>query len=235
VLHKFPEIREETMQSEIASISIPCKEIFTMTNPESSAPSFLRDAFLSYATFSNLQKQDVQKRALKWLQLHIDTELADKTIIKQFTQKWRAGVDHSQDNDPLHLENLPNSYKGSKSINGHQENALVSLQEAIPLQMQEDFKQRWNAKTKLEVSNASGAIFKIDERDATLLQQDDPDGNGKNWYQVENKKIYYLLSSESKGDQYLVVLCEEISPQNRNTWFVDQANVKISSMAAIAT
>lgn len=203
-----------------------------MTNPASSVPSFLRDAFVSYAPFSNLQKQDVQKRALKWLQLHINTELEDKTIIEQFTQKWRVGTGQSSSSDqsPLHLENLPGSYKGTKSISGHQEDALVFLQEVVPLQMQEDFKQRWNAKTKLEVSNAAGAFFKIDEQATTLLQQEDPDGNGTTWYQVEHKKIYYLLSSEPKGDDYLVVLGEEISPQNRNTWFVAQEHVKISNV-----
>jgi hypothetical protein len=119
-----------------------------MTNPASSVPSFLRDAFTSYSSFSNLQKQDVQKRALKWLQLHITTELTDKTILDQFTQQWRTGTSQSPgpDQSPLYLENLPGSYKGDKSINGHQENALVFLQEVVPSQMQEDFKQRWNAK-----------------------------------------------------------------------------------------
>jgi hypothetical protein len=203
-----------------------------MTNPASSAPSFLRDAFVSYSTFSNLQKQDVQQRALKWLQLHINDELADKTIIEQFSQQWRAGTQSSPDSDqsPLYLEKLPGSYKGSKSISGHQEEALVFMQEVVPLQLQEDFKERWNAKIKLEVSKSAGACFKIDEQKATMLQQEDPDGNGMTWYSVAHKTIYYLLSSEEKGDDYLVVLCEEISPQSRNAWFVAQEQVKISNV-----
>jgi hypothetical protein len=203
-----------------------------MTNSASSAPSFLRDAFKDYSTYNNQQKQDVHKRALKWLQLHIDTELADKTIIEQFTQKWRLGIDQApaSDKSPLYLEYLPGSYGSTKSINNNHENALVFIQEVVPLQMQEDFKQRWNAKTKLEISNSSGASFKIDERDITLLQQEDPDGNGTNWYQAENKKIYYLLSYESKNDDYLVVLTEETGSQNRNTWFVAQEHVKISNV-----
>jgi hypothetical protein len=76
-----------------------------MTNPASSVPSFLRDAFKSHATYSNSQKQDAQKRALKWLQFHINTELADKTIMEQFTQKWRFGAaSPPSDQSPLYLE-----------------------------------------------------------------------------------------------------------------------------------
>ncbi|MCU0535958.1 MAG: hypothetical protein MUD14_18880 [Hydrococcus sp. Prado102] len=203
-----------------------------MTNPASSAPSFLRDAFKDYATYNNLQKQDVHKRALKWLQLHINTKLADKTIIEQFTQKWRVGIDQTpaSDTSPLYLEYLPSSYGKTNSINDNHENALVFIQEVVPLQMQEDFKQRWNVKTKLEISNSSGTSFKIDERDITLLQQEDPDGKGTTWYQVENKSIYYLLSSEPKGDDLLVVLGEEIGSQNCNTWFVAQEHVKVSNI-----
>lgn len=201
-----------------------------MTNPASSVPSFLRDAFESHATYSSPQKQEVQKRALKWLQLHINTDLEDKTIIEQFTQKWRVGFNKvpTSDGSPLYLEVIPSSYK--KSVNGHQEDALVFMQEVVPLQMQEDFQQRWNAKTKLEISNSSGAPFKIDEREMALLQQEDPDGNGTAWYHVEHQKVYYLLSSEQKGDDFLVVMCEELSPQNRNTWFVLGENVKISTV-----
>jgi hypothetical protein len=96
--------------------------------------------------------------------------------------------------------------------------------------MQEDFKQRWNAKTKLEVSNSAGASFRIDEREMELLRQEDPDGNGITWHHVEHHKVYYLLSSEPKGEDLLVVLSEEISPENRSTWLVDQKHVKVSSM-----
>ncbi|MCU0566592.1 MAG: hypothetical protein MUF49_08345 [Oculatellaceae cyanobacterium Prado106] len=199
-----------------------------MTNQTSVIPSFLRDAFESHASFSNLQKQDVQKRALKWLQLHINDDLADKTIMEQFTQKWRVGPRQTlgADQSPLHLDVIPGSY--SKSPNNHQEEALVFLQEVVPLQLQEDFKQRWNAKNKLEVSNKSGTSFKIDERKMELLQQEDPDGCGITWHHVESKQVYYLLSSEEKGENLLVVLAEEIGSENRNTWFVSQKDVKVS-------
>jgi hypothetical protein len=138
------------------------KGILTMANPASSVPSFLRDAISSYAQFSAPQKQAVQQGALQWLQRHINTELADKTILDQFAQKWRLGKNQpsSPDQSPLCLDRLPGSYKGNQSISGHQEEALVYLQDVVPLQMQEDFKQRWNAKIKLEVTNASGATFK---------------------------------------------------------------------------
>ena len=83
-----------------------------MADPVSSAPSFLRDAFKAYAPYSSAQKQDMQKRAWKWLQLHIDADLDDKTIIKQFAQKWRGlevGKSSSADHLPLSLESLPGS------------------------------------------------------------------------------------------------------------------------------
>lgn len=203
-----------------------------MSNPASSVPSFLRDALVSYTGFSNQQKQDVQKRALKWLQVHINTDLTDKTILEQFTQKWRFGASQSASTDqsPLLLENLPGSYKGNQSINGHQEEALVFLQNIVPVEMQADFQQRWNAKSKLEVSSADGASFKVDDREIALLQQEHQDGDGTTWYLVEHKQVYYLLSSELQGNNYQVVLAEEISPQNRSTWFVAQDQVKISNV-----
>ena len=203
-----------------------------MANPVSSMPSFLRDAFSSRAMFSNLQKQDVQMRALQWLQQHIDSDLEDKTILEQFAQKWRLGAQKpsSIEQSPLYLENLPGSYKGEKSINPHQEDALVFIQAAVPSQMQEDFKQRWEAKTKLVVANESGAAFKVDEREIALLQAADPDGNGTGWYPVEAKTTYYVLSSETKGEDYLVELSEEISSANVSTWFVSQADVKLSNV-----
>ncbi|MCU0551963.1 MAG: hypothetical protein MUC48_21715 [Leptolyngbya sp. Prado105] len=201
-----------------------------MTNPASSVPSFLRDAFESHATYSNLQKQDVQKRALKWLQIHINTELADKTIMEQFTHRWRVGASKPtiSDQSPLYLEVIPGSYR--KSGDGHQEDALGFLQEVVPLQMQEQFQLRWNAKTKLEISSSSGASFKVDDRAMELLQQEDPDGSGTAWYHAEHRQVYYLLSSEPKGDDLLVVLTEEISPENRHTWFVAQSDVKVSTV-----
>ncbi len=203
-----------------------------MVNSAASTPSFLRDAFESYTTFSNLQKQEVQKRALKWLQSQIETELSDKTIIDRFAQKWRTGTTQSVNSDtsPLYLEKLPRSYKGSKAITAHQEEALVFMQEVVPLQMQEEFKKHWEVKTKLEVASASGTPFKIDESEKAILQEQDPEGNGTTWYQVDDKQIYYLLSSELQGNHYLVTLSEEISPQNRNTWFVSKEDVKISNI-----
>ncbi len=198
----------------------------------SAAPNFLREALASYAPFSNQQKQNAQKRALTWLQLHINTDLTDKTILEQFAQKWRAGPNQSSsaNRPPLRLENLPGSYKGEKSINRHQETALNFMQQIVPLQMQEEFNQRWNAKTKLAVSSPSGAIFKLDQRDIALLQQEDADGEGHTWYLVPDKSVYYLISSASQGEDYQVVLSEEISPQNRNIWFVSQEQVKISNV-----
>ncbi len=202
-----------------------------MVNPAATR-SFLRDALNSYAPYSNPQKQDVQKRALKWLQCQIEAEVSDKTLLEQFTQKWRTGANQplSPDNSPLYLEKLPGSYKGSRSINAHQEDALIFLQEQVPPSLQDEFKKHWDIKIKLEVSNSSGTAFKIDEREKSILQQEYPNGDGTTWYQVDNKQMYYLLSSEPKGDHYLVVLSEEISPQNRNTWFVCQEHVKISKM-----
>ena len=201
-----------------------------MTNSASSTSSFLKDAFAAYASYSSSQKQDAQKAALRWLQSHINNDLADKTILEQFAKKWRKGSSQTLSADPLYLERLPGSYKGEKSVSDHQEKALNFLQEVVPLQMQEDFKQRWNLKTKLQVSNSTGAIFKIDPREMTLLQQDDANGDGTAWYQVEDKSVYYLLSYEEKGDDYLVELGEEISPQNQNTWFVAKEHVKISGV-----
>ncbi len=203
-----------------------------MVSTAASTPSFLRDALMSYASFSSSQKQDVQKHALKWLQSRIEAEIADKTIIDQFTQKWRVGTKEplNANEPPLHLESLPGSYKGNNSINAHQEDALLFIHEKVSPQLQEEFGKHWNAKTKLEVSNSSGTPFKIDEREKNVLQQQDPDGNGTAWYQVEKRQIYYLISSELKDDHYLVVLSEGISPQNRTTWFVAQADINISNI-----
>lgn len=201
-----------------------------MTDSASATSSFLKDAFLSYALYSAPQKQDVQKTALKWLQLHINNDLADKTILQQFAQKWRKGSTQPLSADPLYLESLPSSYKGEKSVSGHQEEALTFLQEVVPLQMQEDFKQRWNLNAKLRVSNSTGATLKIDQREMTLLQQNDASGDGTAWYQIADKSVHYLLSYEEKGDDYLVELAEEISPQKQNTWFVAKEHVKISNV-----
>ena len=201
-----------------------------MTDSASSNSNFLKDAFAAYAPYSTAQKQDVQKAALKWLQLHISSDLEDKTILEQFAQKWRKGSKQPLSVAPLSMESLPRSYKGNNSVSGHQEEALSFLQEVIPPQMQEDFKQRWNLKAKLQVSNATGATFKIDQQEMTLLQQNDANGDGTAWYQVEDKSVYYLLSHEEKGDDYLVELSEEISSQNQNTWFVAKEDVKISSV-----
>ncbi|MGA9377930.1 MAG: hypothetical protein WBV73_04080 [Phormidium sp.] len=202
-----------------------------MANQSTTTISFLKEAFISLAPFSSLSKQEVQREALKWLQLHIQTDLEDKTIIPQFNQMWRGGdLSSNADNSPLYLENLPGSYKGSKTVTTHQEDALAFIQEKVPQELQDEFKKRWDAKTKIEVSNAEGALFKIDERETTVLQTEDPEGNGTAWFKVEKKQMYYLVSSEEKGDNYYVVLCAEISPQNRNAWYVAQKDVKISNV-----
>jgi hypothetical protein len=194
-----------------------------MASSESSTSNFLKDAFVSYAQYTNAQKQDAQKAALKWLQSHINNDLADKTILDQFAQKWRKDSDQPLSVDPLYLENLPHSYKGKKSLNSHQEEALTFLQDIVPLKMQEDFKQRWDLKAKLQISNSDGATFKPDQQNA--VTSGDPIT-----CQIEDKTVYYLLSYEEKGDDYLVELGEEISPQNQNTWLVAKEHVKISSI-----
>ncbi len=201
-----------------------------MSNSESQASNFLKDAFASYAQYSAAQKQEMQKAALKWLQQHINNDLEDKTILEQFSKKWRYSSKQPLSDDPIDFTRLPSSYKGEKSVSGHQEEALAFLQAAVPQKMQDDFQQRWELQAKLEVSNSTGATFKIDQRDMALLQQADSDGDGTAWYQVEDKSLYYLLSYAEKGDDYWVELSEEISSKNQNTWFVAQEQVKISSI-----
>lgn len=196
-----------------------------MSNSTALESGFLKDALVTYAQYSASQKQDIQKAALRWLQLHIDNDLEDKTILEQFAKKWRQGSNQPLSADPIDFERLPGSYKGKKSVSGHQEEAIAFLQEVIPQQMQEDFKQRWNIKSKLQVSNPAGATFRIDQQ----VQQDDANGDGTTWYQVEDKSVYYLLSYAEQGDDYWVELAEEIGSQNQNTWFVDKEQVKISS------
>jgi hypothetical protein len=200
-----------------------------MANPSASAQSFLREAFTSYAAYITPQKQEVQKKALKWLQTRIKTDLEDKTILEQFAQKWRSGST-AETAGTLSLDLLPSSYKGKKSIDGHQEDALAFLQANIPLSLQEEFKKHWEIKTKLEVSNSAGTSFKVDDREIGVLQAEDADGNGTTWYPVPKKQVYYLLSSELQGTQYLVVLDEEISPHPRDTWYVAQEDIKISNL-----
>lgn len=203
-----------------------------MANTTDSVPSFLRDAFTSHAPYTASQKQDAQKRALKWLQSHIESELSEQKIFEQFTKKWRSGTAQPpmSDNSPLYLENLTGSYKGSKSINKHQEEALIFLQEQVPTQMQDDFKTRWDAKQCLKVSNKEGTPFKVEQQEQTILQKQDPDGNGTSWYQVKYEETYYILTYKKEGDYYLVELTEDISPQNRNIWFVSQEDVNISNI-----
>lgn len=203
-----------------------------MANPDTSVSSFLKEAFTSYAPYTSASKQAVQKYALSWLQSQIESELEDKTIMEQFTQKWRTGTSKSVsgDDSPLYLENLPGSYKKNKSISNHQEDALVFIHEKVPPELQESFKERWNLKTKLEVSNAAGIPFKIDERELSILQSEDPEGNGITWYQVESKQMYYLLAFEEQDEQYKIVLSEKISPQKHDVWFVNKEDVKISDI-----
>ncbi|MGF1542831.1 MAG: hypothetical protein ACFCU5_20715 [Pleurocapsa sp.] len=196
-------------------------------------PSFLRDAFVSYAKYNAPQQQTIQKYALQWLQSHIESELDDgKVIMEQFTNKWRTGWQpgkYSQES-PIALQNLPGSYKGASTANPHQEDALVFIHEVISQDLKDEFEKRWNITKKLQVSNSSGTPFMVSEGEITTLKEQDPEGNGTTWYQVAEKETYYLLSYEERGDFYLVVLSEPISPQNHDTWFVNQADVNISKV-----
>jgi hypothetical protein len=200
-----------------------------MANPSASVPSFLREAFVGYSSYNNPQKQEVHKKALQWLQIQIENDLEDKTILEQFALKWRAGS-NADIAAKLSLEFLPSSYKGNKSMDGHQEEALVFMQSAIPPSLQEEFQKHWEIKNKLEVVNATGTPFKIDNREISALQAEDAEGTGITWYQVPKKQVYFLLSSELQDEQYLVVLSEKISPQNRDTWYVAKADIKISGV-----
>ena len=204
-----------------------------MVNSKVLKPSFLRDAFVSYAKYNSPREQAVQQSALKWLQSHIESDLNEgKTIIEEFSNQWRKGsrgVTNPQES-AIALENLPGSYKGSSTIDSHQEDALIFIDEAIPQDLKDDFAKRWNIKQKLQVSNSSGTTFMVNEADLATLQEQDPEGNGITWYQVDKKQIYYLLSLEEKGDLYSVVLNEPISPENRDTWLVAKADVEISKV-----
>lgn len=204
-----------------------------MVNSKALEPSFLRDAFVTYAKYNSPKEQDLQQSALQWLQSKIETELDDgKEIIEQFTSKWRKGwqgVKNSEE-QPIALENLPGSYKGSTSVDLHQEDALVFIHNAIPQDLKDDFEKRWKIKQKLQVSNSDGTTFTVKEEELANLKEEDPEGKGITWYQVDEKQTYYLLSYEDKGDLYLVVLSEAISPQNRDTWLVAKADVEISKV-----
>lgn len=196
-------------------------------------PSFLRDAFVSYAKYNTPQQQALQQYALQRLQSQIESELDHgKTIIEQFSNKWRKGWQEAKNSQelPIEFKNLPGSYKGSKTSNLHQEDALVFIHEAIPQYLKDEFEQRWKIEQKLQVTNADGTPFIVNEEEIAVLQEQDPEGNGVTWYQVDEKQTYYLLSCEEKGDRYLVVLSEAISPQNRDTWLVNQADVVISKV-----
>lgn len=204
-----------------------------MTTSKALSPSFLRDAFTSYAKYNTPKQQELQQYSLQWLQNQIESKLDNgKAIMDQFTEKWRKGWQpgiNSQES-AIELKNLSHSYKGSKSIDPHQEDALIFIHEAIPQELKDSFAERWNIKQTLKVCNADGAIFMVNEEDLAVLQKQDPEGNGITWYQVNKKQTYYLLSVEPKGDKYLVVLSEPISPENKDTWFVAQADVEISKL-----
>lgn len=122
-----------------------------MTTSKALSPSFLRDAFTSYAKYSTPKQQEIQHSALQWLQSQIESELDDgKAIMEQFAYKWRNGWKpgiNSQES-PIELKNLPLSYKGSKSINSHQEDALIFIHKAIPQDLKDGFTQRWNIQEK---------------------------------------------------------------------------------------
>ena len=196
-------------------------------------PSFLRDAFTSYAKYNTPKQQILHKYALHWLQSHIESDLDDgKAIMEKFTGKWRKGwqgVKNSEE-QPIKLENLPGSYKGSKVVDKHQEEALIFIDEAIPQALKADFEKRWKIEQQLKITNASGTPFMVDDSEIGTLQEQDSEGNGTGWYQVAENQTYYLFSSEAKGDRYMVVLSEPISPQNRDTWLVAQADVNISKI-----
>lgn len=200
-----------------------------MANPSASVPSFLREAFVAYSSYNNPQKQEVHKKALQWLQTQIENDLEDKTILEQFALKWRAGS-NTDSPDKISLEFLPSSYKGEKTLDNHQEEALIFMQSAIPQSLQEEFLKHWEIKSKLEVANAAGSAFKIDNREISVLQAEDAEGTGITWFQVAKKQVYFLLSSELQDDQYLVVLSEKISPQNCDTWYVAKEDIKISGV-----
>ena len=204
-----------------------------MVNSKALKPSFLRDAFVSYAKYNSPREQEVQQSALKWLQSQIESDIDEgKTIIKQFSNQWRKGSQGAinAQESAIALEKLPRSYKGSSTIDSHQEDALIVIHEAIPQGLKDNFAKRWNIKQKLQVTNSSGTTFMVKEEELATLQEQDPEGNGITWYQVENKQIYYLLSYEEKGDLYSVVLNEAISPQNRDTWLVAKADIEISKV-----
>ena len=204
-----------------------------MATSKALSPSFLRDAFTSYAKYNTPEQQKLQQYALQWLQSHIESDLDDgRAIMEQFTSKWRKGWQPgiNAQESPIELKNLPPSYKGSKTIDSHQEDALVFIHEAIPQDLKDGFEKLWNIKQKLQVSNSSGTTFMVKEEKIDVLQEQDPQGDGIAWYQVDKKQTYYLLSWEEKGDLYLVVLSEAISPQNNDTWFVAQADVNLSKV-----
>ncbi|MDJ0898037.1 MAG: hypothetical protein QNJ55_04440 [Xenococcus sp. MO_188.B8] len=204
-----------------------------MASSKTLNPSFLRDAFVSYAKYSSPKEQALQQDALQWLQNNIESNLDDgKAIIEQFTSKWRPGWQglKNPEESPIEFKNLPGSYKGSNSINPHQEEALAFIHEAIPQNLKDSFEKRWQIKRKLQVTNSSGTTFMVSEEGIAVLKEQDPEGNGTAWYQVEEKQTFYLLSYEKKDDLYIVVLKEPISPQNRDTWFVTQADVDISKV-----
>lgn len=202
-----------------------------MSNPNTSTSSFLKEAFLSYSPSTSAAKQEIQKQALQWLQTEIETKLKEQKVLENFTEKWRSprkGQSTTVTDSALYLDNLPRSYKGSQSINNHQEEALIFIHEQIPSGMQEEFKKRWNLKKQIRVVSNEGAAFKIEQKEAEVLQQEDPNGQGLTWYKVEKNQAYYLVDYQEQDQDYLVVLNQKISPQNQDTWYVSKEDVKIS-------
>lgn len=204
-----------------------------MVTSKALSPSFLRDAFKSYAKYNTPKQQKLQQYALAWLQSHIESDIDNgKAILEQFTGKWRKGWKpgiNSQES-LIELKNLPHSYKSSKSIDSHQEDALIFIHEAISQDLKDRFEKLWNIEQKLQVTNADGTTFMVNNEEIAALQAQDPEGNGTGWYQVDEKQTYYIFSVEKKGDRFLVVLNKPISPQNKDTWFVAQADVEISKV-----
>lgn len=53
-----------------------------MANSSISESSFLKEAFISYTSYTNTTKQTIQKFALQWLQSNIESEL-ERLIVKR--------------------------------------------------------------------------------------------------------------------------------------------------------
>ncbi|MGK7930146.1 MAG: hypothetical protein AB4041_01765 [Microcystaceae cyanobacterium] len=68
-----------------------------------------------------------------------------------------------------------------------------------------------------------------EEKDASTLPTEEPDGEGNTWYSLKKGDMCYLLSYEEKDDYYLVSLTENIGSEQRSTWLVPKDDVTVSS------